>query len=347
VSHPQVGLVFFSSHACQDQPCRVLDIPENPLSHSTSHFLGQITRKYVCMYVCMHVCMDACIHACMYSCMHVCKGAYVAYVVGDCVSYNLWSSLDIRHTKIVTWYRVCVGGGSLRFSGMFCARGSLVRIYLWPTGNHFTHLIPRWWKSLNLPLGARIILVVVIVILFLYVRDFGSILSRWNCYRLGHCTTHSHRMRKELSIYDVHKNPVFEPLSLSTCVNIYRIPLPLWTFTCGQLETNIALLKRIVQWPSGPRAEFRLYDCNLFKTVLVVIFITNLFLRKISTFISGLRRHSGWKKHANFIAWLEDRMTSVESNFNFLSARPHGAWSHSPDHMCPPEPDPLPSVWTS
>src|SRR6218665_1978230 len=62
MSHPQVGLVVFSSRACQDQPCRVLDIPENPLSHSMSHFLVQITRKYVCMYVCMCVCVDACMH---------------------------------------------------------------------------------------------------------------------------------------------------------------------------------------------------------------------------------------------------------------------------------------------
>ena len=60
-------------------------------------------------------------------------------------------------------------------------------------------------------------------------------------------------------------------------------PSPLWTSTCGRHE--IALFERLVQWRSRPKAEIRLYDCNLFKTVLLVIYITNLYRRKISTFI--------------------------------------------------------------
>src|SRR6218665_832057 len=36
---------------------------------------------------------------------------------------------------------------------------------------------------------------------------------------------------------------------------------------------------------SLPKAKIRLYDFNLFKTVLLVIYITNLYRRKISTFI--------------------------------------------------------------
>ena len=55
-------------------------------------------------------------------------------------------------------------------------------------------------------------------------------------------------------------------------------PLPLlWTSTCGRHEIHIALLKRLVQWPSRPKAQIQLYDCNLFKTVLLVIYITNLY----------------------------------------------------------------------
>src|SRR6218665_3281144 len=50
-------------------------------------------------------------------------------------------------------------------------------------------------------------------------------------------------------------------------------------------EIHSALLKRLVQRPSRPRAEIRIYDCNLFKTVLLVIYITNLYYRKISAFI--------------------------------------------------------------
>src|SRR6218665_172132 len=35
-------------------------------------------------------------------------------------------------------------------------------------------------------------------------------------------------------------------------------------------------------------------------------------------------------------------MTSMDSNFNFLCGRPHGAGPPPPIHMRPPEPDPLP-----
>ena len=68
---------------------------------------------------------------------------------------------------------------------------------------------------------------------------------------------------------------------------------PLWTSTSGRHDIHIALLKRLVQLPSGPKAEIQLYDCILFKTVIL---ITNLYRRKISTFYSVKRRNSGKKK---------------------------------------------------
>ena len=108
-------------------------------------------------------------------------------------------------------------------------------------------------------------------------------------------------------------------------VHMSRTPSPLWTSTCGQHKMHIALSKWLVQWPSGPKAEIRLYDCNIFKAVLLVIYITNLYCQKISTFYSIQRRNSG-KKDVNFFAWEEHRMMSVDSNFNFLCGRPHGAW---------------------
>jgi len=53
-------------------------------------------------------------------------------------------------------------------------------------------------------------------------------------------------------------------------------PLPEWTS-----KWLVGL-----QLPFGPKTEIRLYDCNLFKTVLLVIYrpITNLYRRKIFTF---------------------------------------------------------------
>ena len=44
----------------------------------------------------------------------------------------------------------------------------------------------------------------------------------------------------------------------------------------------------------------------------------------MSTFYSVQRRNSG-KKYTNFFEREEDRITSVDTNFNFLCGRPHGA----------------------
>jgi len=52
-------------------------------------------------------------------------------------------------------------------------------------------------------------------------------------------------VHKGPSIYDVHKNLIFEPLS--TYVQMNQTPSPLWTSTCGRHEIHIALLKRLVQ----------------------------------------------------------------------------------------------------
>ena len=103
-----------------------------------------------------------------------------------------------------------------------------------------------------------------------------------------------------------------------------RPPLPLWTSTCGRHEIHIALLKWRAQWPSGLKAEIRLYDCNLFKTVLLLIFITNRYRGKFPLFIPS-KDEILVKTVANFFAWEEDRMKSVDSNFNFLCGRPHWA----------------------
>jgi len=113
-------------------------------------------------------------------------------------------------------------------------------------------------------------------------------------------------------------------------------PHPLWTSTCGWHEIHIALLKQLVQWPSGPKVEIQLYDWNLFKTVLLKILLLIYIAEKFPLFIPS-KDEILVKKDANFLAWEEDRMTSVDYNFNFLCGRPHGAW--------PPSPSPHASTW--
>ena len=69
--------------------------------------------------------------------------------------------------------------------------------------------------------------------------------------------------------------------------------------------------------------------CNLFKNVQLVIYITNSYWRKISTFYSVQRWYSS-PKEANFFAWGEDWMTSV--GFNFPCGCP--TWSRPPSSAC-------------
>src|SRR6218665_564956 len=98
------------------------------------------------------------------------------------------------------------------------------------------------------------------------------------------------------SIYDIKKIMFLTPPPVHIHPHEPDPHPPLWTSTCDRHEIHIALLKRLVQRPSGPKGEIRLYVCNLFKTVLLVIYITNLYRQKISTFYSVQRQNSGKKR---------------------------------------------------
>jgi len=142
------------------------------------------------------------------------------------------------------------------------------------------------------------------------------------------------RARLGPSIYDVHTKIRFlTPSSLSTCVHMNRAPSPLWTSTCGRHEIHIALLKRLVQWPSRPKADIRLGP------YMIVIYLKDFWRYKLLIsnlyywLISPKNFHflfrpktKFWLKNANFFSRDKDRMMSVDSNFNFLCGRPHGAW---------------------
>ena len=103
------------------------------------------------------------------------------------------------------------------------------------------------------------------------------------------------------------KNQGFDPLPLSIWAGP---PPPLWTSTRGRHEIHTALLKRLVQWPSRPKLKFD-YKIVFSKTVpvLLVIYITNLYRRKMSTFYfvhkgeilvkktpTSLHEKTGWRQ---------------------------------------------------
>jgi len=116
----------------------------------------------------------------------------------------------------------------------------------------------------------------------------------------------------------------FWPLPLSTCAHMRLTASPpfLDPATFRRHGIHVTLLQRLVglQWNSGLYTEIRLYcDCNLFKTVLSIIYSTNLYWRKISNFYSAQRRNSG-TKYANFFTWEEDRIMSMGSNFLYGSS---------------------------
>src|SRR6218665_1939870 len=60
----------------------------------------------------------------------------------------------------------------------------------------------------------------------------------------GHLPSVNCSRPKGSSIYDIHKNLVFDPLPLSTWAGL---PYPLWRSTRGRHEIHTALLKWLVQ----------------------------------------------------------------------------------------------------
>ena len=116
---------------------------------------------------------------------------------------------------------------------------------------------------------------------------------------------------------------------------------------CGQHVIHIAFWKRLVglglQWPSGPKAEIRLYyDCNLFKTVLLVIYIgpTNWYRKNIPLFIPFndeiLVEKTPNSLHEKKTGWRQWTLILI------LCVNVHIGLDPLPVHMRPPEPDPSP-----
>jgi len=143
------------------------------------------------------------------------------------------------------------------------------------------------------------------------------------------------------------KNWIFDPSFPCPHASTWTRPPPsLWTSTWGRHEIRIVLLKGLVQWPSWPKAEIRLYDCNLFQSVLLIIFISNLYRRKISTFYSmkdeilvkkkptSLReKKTGWCQWTVILIFCKDVNVGLDPSPRPLAS----AWALPTS----------PSVWTS
>jgi len=61
-----------------------------------------------------------------------------------------------------------------------------------------------------------------------------------------------------IHLWRPRENRVLDLPSLCPQASTWDWPLPLRTFTCHRHETNVNLLKQLVQWPSKPKAEIRL-----------------------------------------------------------------------------------------
>jgi len=113
------------------------------------------------------------------------------------------------------------------------------------------------------------------------------------------------------------------------------------SFQFSRHEIHIALLKRLVQWPSGPKAEIRLYGCNLFKTVLLIILSLIYIAEKFPHFIPSKHEILVKKMPTS----LQEKKTGWHQwslNFNFLCGHPHGDWPPPSVHLSltPPPPPP-------
>ena len=137
------------------------------------------------------------------------------------------------------------------------------------------------------------------------------------------------------------KNLIFDPPPSVHMRPQEPDPSTLWTATCGRHEIHIALLKRLVQWPSGPKAEIRFYDCNLFKTVLLIIFITSLYHRKNFTFIPSkdkiLVKRTPTSLHEKKTGWTLILIFCVDVHMGLDPplSRPHASsWAWPPSPPC-------------
>ena len=119
------------------------------------------------------------------------------------------------------------------------------------------------------------------------------------------------------------KNQVFNPLPLSTWTG----PPP----PCGRpravdmknTHRSLEVASTCTLYNDLPDLKLKFDYMILIYLNCTVIYITNIFCRKISTF--SVERQNSGKKDAHFFEWEEDSMTSVDSNFNFLCGRRHGA----------------------
>src|SRR6218665_1143200 len=79
-------------------------------------------------------------------------------------------------------------------------------------------LIPRWRKSMNMLLGRESSSSSSSSYCFYMCEILVPRLPSWNCYRLGHCTTHTHRKIRA------------DPTHPSICVHLNLTPFP----PCGR-----------------------------------------------------------------------------------------------------------------
>src|SRR6218665_790229 len=95
-------------------------------------------------------------------------------------------------------------------------------------------------------------------------------------------------IHNEIKVFDSPSHHVYMRLTLLR-------PPPFWMSTCLRHDVYTSL-------SSGPelRFDYDNYNCNLFKTVLLIIYITNLYWRKISFFIPS--ENKLWYKNINFFA---------------------------------------------
>ena len=124
------------------------------------------------------------------------------------------------------------------------------------------------------------------------------------------------------SIYDVHKSRIFD----SPPVHTSQTP----SSPCGR--------------PSGPKTEIRLYDCNLFKTVLLIILLLIYIAEKFPLFIPSKdeivikrmstslhKKKTGWHQWTLILIFCVD----VHMGLDPSQPRPHAsAWAWPPPPPC-------------
>src|SRR6218665_3868033 len=146
------------------------------MEHYNLPHIGTLGSIHTYIHTYIQAYMHTSIHPYMHTCIHTCIHTYIHTCIHVCIHAYMYTCIPYIHTYIIHTYIL---------------------------------LIARWRKSINLLLGreSSSSSSSSSSYCFYMCEILVHKLPSWNCYRLGHCTTHIHRKIRADPHSPVHMCP--------------------------------------------------------------------------------------------------------------------------------------------